>query len=329
MAKKFDNNPTKQVLVDYAAKSLAPYTLLECLCETGSDVEGMGLIYKLLNTAIRETMTTSPSSGLSTGQSLLVWEDPGTGGDITNSRFKLLSLGSGDSQGSTGSATTVFGGDGGIYTKVKYAESLYAGEDSSGNNITTGSAYVPYLVANNDGQKTVYLKAEGDPTTGNRALICDPSGSIGWGAAGAIMNSVSNQSDTQYCLVGTLNNSDGTSPSNLYYNTGVYFRQGNLYHTSDETLKSFTNDLDINFDNLATIKKGYFYWKEDPDKILNIGVTAQSVEDLYPEVVTTCMGYKAVDYSKLSVIALAAIDKLHERITELEAQVEQLKKGKN
>ena len=115
---------------------------------------------------------------------------------------------------------------------------------------------------------------------------------------------------------------------NVYANLtrhSPYFKGLNLYQTSDETLKTFTEDLDVNLDNLASIKKGLFYWNSDENKVLDIGVTAQSLEPLFPELVTETDGIKAVSYSKLSVVALAAIDKLYKRVKELEDEVEKLK----
>lgn len=115
---------------------------------------------------------------------------------------------------------------------------------------------------------------------------------------------------------------------NVYANLtrhSPYFKGLNLYQTSDETLKTFTEDLDVNLDNLASIKKGLFYWNSDENKVLDIGVTAQSLEPLFPELVTETDGIKAVSYSKLSVVALAAIDKLYKRVKELEDEVEELK----
>ena len=135
---------------------------------------------------------------------------------------------------------------------------------------------------------------------------------------------------------------DQADPSTAYYILGAsasgqttiygnfagqspYFKNSNLYQTSDETLKTFTEDLDVNLDNLASIKKGLFYWNSDENKVLDIGVTAQSLEPLFPELVTETDGIKAVSYSKLSVVALAAIDKLYKRVKELEDEVEELK----
>ena len=105
---------------------------------------------------------------------------------------------------------------------------------------------------------------------------------------------------------------------------------GNTSISSDERLKDFTKDIDIDFDKLKQIPKKYFTWKHDDEKVLNIGTSAQVVENVYPEIVDENFNeddetfYKSVDYSKLSIIALAAIDKLNERIIELENKIKEL-----
>ena len=110
---------------------------------------------------------------------------------------------------------------------------------------------------------------------------------------------------------------------------GIYFKGTKLYQTSDERLKTFTSPIDINFDNLLEIKKGEFYWNDDPDKTPDLGVSAQSLEAIYPQIVDEVEGTKTVSYNRLGVIALAAIDKLHLRIKELEKEVKALKKELN
>ena len=131
-------------------------------------------------------------------------------------------------------------------------------------------------------------------------------------------------SDTSYYVLGASDKKQTTIYGN-FNGKSPYFKNSNLYQTSDETLKTFTEDLDVNLDNLASIKKGLFYWNSDENKVLDIGVTAQSLEPLFPELVTETDGIKAVSYSKLSVVALAAIDKLYKRVKELEDEVEKLK----
>lgn len=121
--------------------------------------------------------------------------------------------------------------------------------------------------------------------------------------------------DSFECLTGA-KKSDGT---------GIYFKNYELFQTSDENLKTFTGDIDINFDNLATIKKGIYHWTEDPNKISDIGIGARSLEALYPEIVDENNGVKTVAYNRLGVIALAAIDKLHLRVKELETEMKELK----
>lgn len=107
--------------------------------------------------------------------------------------------------------------------------------------------------------------------------------------------------------------------------TGIYFKNYELFQTSDENLKTFTDEIDINFDNLATIKKGIYHWTDDPNKISDVGIGARSLEALYPEIVDENDGVKTVAYNRLGVIALAAIDKLHLRVRELETEMKELK----
>lgn len=122
-------------------------------------------------------------------------------------------------------------------------------------------------------------------------------------------------SESFECLTGA-KKSDGT---------GIYFKNYELFQTSDENLKTFTDEIDINFDNLATIKKGIYHWTDDPNKISDIGIGARSLEALYPEIVDENDGVKTIAYNRLGVIALAAIDKLHLRVKELETEMKELK----
>jgi hypothetical protein len=95
-----------------------------------------------------------------------------------------------------------------------------------------------------------------------------------------------------------------------------------LFCTSDETLKDFGDDVDINLDDLKKVRKSYYKWKSNPEsESFEIGTSAQDVAKLYPELVCNDEGKLLVSYDRLSIIALAAIDKLYERIKYLEEQL--------
>lgn len=92
-----------------------------------------------------------------------------------------------------------------------------------------------------------------------------------------------------------------------------------FYQDSDERLKTFTEDYDINLDNLKNIKTGKFYWNADDTQTINGGVSAQTVEEYFPELVRENEeGIKTVNYDGLAVVAIAAIKKLTDRIEQLE-----------
>ena len=104
----------------------------------------------------------------------------------------------------------------------------------------------------------------------------------------------------------------------FYYNTeakmwlthtGNLTVKGGFYQSSDERLKTFYDPIKVDLDKLKTLRKNYFKFN-DKDK-LEIGVSAQEVQEIYPELVTSDdNGYLSVAYDKLSVIALKAIDEL-------------------
>ena len=94
-----------------------------------------------------------------------------------------------------------------------------------------------------------------------------------------------------------------------------------FYETSDENLKDFSGDVDVDFAKLKEIRKSYFTWKDGNGKT-QIGTSAQDVQKVYPELVSEDnKGNLTVDYAKLSIIALSAIDKLDERLLKIEKKI--------
>ena len=76
---------------------------------------------------------------------------------------------------------------------------------------------------------------------------------------------------------------------------------------------------------MSKLSKIYFNFKNNKDTT-HVGVIAQEVQELYPEIVSTDVetGKLAVEYDKLSVVALAAIDNLHEENKKLKNKTNDL-----
>lgn len=110
---------------------------------------------------------------------------------------------------------------------------------------------------------------------------------------------------------------------------GSITANGNMYAldfvtTSDNRLKDFISDIYVDFESIKQIPKKYYYWKDKSmGEDLQLGTSAQELAKIYPE----CVHYDetndrySVNYQKLSIVALAAIDKLHDRVSELESKL--------
>ena len=124
------------------------------------------------------------------------------------------------------------------------------------------------------------------------------------------------------------------------YGYNIY-KSGISVSTSDERYKDFIDDINIDFDDIKRIPKKLFTWKEGDfydGKKIHVGTSAQKVKEIYPELVyiyntidcTDINDEKAilgVDYEKMSIIALAAIDKLNENINVLKEKLFNLQKN--
>ena len=220
----------------------------------------------------------------------------------------------------------------------KVADSVHADRATAlGNSTKPADAGLPFIARGtdngtvsslvwptlNDGEKMLpMISRSGEAYTFN----WEDGSALG----GGVDIVLAQNSDTPYYITGVASAKAQAKISTLAIgsSSSPIFKGGNLYQTSDETLKHFTEDLKVDLDNLSTIKKGLFYWNDDENKTVDIGVSAQSVEPLYPQIVTETDGIKAVSYSKLSVVALAAIDVLYKRVKELEEEVKILKNNK-
>ena len=127
-------------------------------------------------------------------------------------------------------------------------------------------------------------------------------------------------------LAGFLPLSGGTMTGNISGSTGnAIFMPGGFFQESDERLKIFMGDIEGALDKANAIPTKYFYWKNMPDGPRQLGTSAQKVQEIFPEIVS---GEEklAVDYSKLAIVALAAVKELTAKVEDLQKQLDELKK---
>lgn len=122
----------------------------------------------------------------------------------------------------------------------------------------------------------------------------------------------------------------GTSDSRCtygYFSNAVYATSG-FYESSDERLKNILNPVKVDLDDLAKLRKIYYTWKNDSKSGIQLGIIAQDVQKLYPELVDVDSetGYLSLAYDKLSVIALEAIDTLYQDYKKLKERIDKLER---
>ena len=135
---------------------------------------------------------------------------------------------------------------------------------------------------------------------------------------GGFLSTVNFENETGYAVITNSDKNALEIDSSLYVQ-GSVIAYG-FSQASDERLKDFFDDVNVDLEILKTLNKKYFKYKNN-NLPIQLGMSAQEVQKVYPEIVSMNNGYLGIDYSKLSVIALKAIDILHDKNQELEARL--------
>ena len=122
---------------------------------------------------------------------------------------------------------------------------------------------------------------------------------------------------------------DNAQDYNFYYNNTLkaYIRDtdGAYVQSSDLRLKTEVKQLPDVLPGLERLGLYSYYFNDAQSTNRSLGVIAQEVEQLFPDLVSEKDGYLGVNYQGLSVIALKAVQELSEKNEKLSAEVETLR----
>lgn len=129
-----------------------------------------------------------------------------------------------------------------------------------------------------------------------------------------------------------------TSPGQRLHVVGNVLASGYLT-ASDARLKADVTRLGNTLDKLQRVRGVSFTWNDAgralgyPAETREIGVIAQEVEEIFPELVVSSGGYKAVDYSRLSGVLVEAMKELKAQkdaeIADLKARIETIENARS
>jgi len=113
---------------------------------------------------------------------------------------------------------------------------------------------------------------------------------------------------------------------------GNVFVNNTMVHSSDQRLKKNITTLDGALDKVLKLRGVSFEWKKvegrmsHPQKGIQIGVVAQEVEAVVPELVKTdAEGYKSVAYANITALLIEAVKAQQTTIDAQHAQMEELR----
>ena len=299
-----------------------------------------GLTLSGLNTA---GIVTNTAGGVLGTTSVLTVANGGTGQTTLTAHGVLIGNGAGalnaTSAGNSGQVLL----SGGALADPAWANQSTLSVGSA-TNLSAGTAMsIPYQ---SSAGTTAYLAASG---TAGQVLTSNGTGSVPTWTTVASLGSLS-----KYALpcmnsgaTGLINSnmwSDGTkvkmttvapnAAGDFTYNFEIVgtFKTDKIYHSSDARFKKNINTLDNALGNVLKMRGVSYEWRKDefPNKNFSdgtqIGLIAQEVEKVYPELVNTAAdGYKAVEYSNLVAVLIEAVKEQQKLIDQQTKEISALK----
>ena len=168
-------------------------------------------------------------------------------------------------------------------------------------------------------------------TSGDCRLRLDaPNGSdteIKFYNAGAVVYTIGHDDGTGRFVIGTTN---VDTPKVTFDTSGNVYAAADViaYASSDKKLKDNIVNIKNPLDKISKLNGIEFDWNNNQDVYdgHDIGVIAQEVEEVLPEIVETRDdGYKAVKYEKIVPLLIEAIKEQQEEIELLKANYDDLK----
>jgi hypothetical protein len=119
---------------------------------------------------------------------------------------------------------------------------------------------------------------------------------------------------------------DGTTTRFTFDDAGHLTATGNINSSSDARLKTNITTLTNSLDKVLSLR-GVEYDRVDNEGMHQIGVIAQEVEEVVPDLVSTDdNGMKSVAYGHIAPLLIEAIKEQQKQIEALKAEIAELKK---
>ena len=230
------------------------------------------------------------------------------GGGAINYNFEEQEYGNGRLVFSTGAAGTtprmriLTGGNVGIGANPMLPSSLFTVKGGNMNLQSTGAAK----------SARKYMLFTGGPEAG--FIAYDFTGGEG-------------------LIFGRINNAGDVANENEQFRIdggGNVVVSGTQVHASDKRLKEDIRNVSSALDRVSQLNGVTWAWKDkNKSAERQMGVVAQDVEAVAPELIMEHKGYKSVNYNGLNALTIEAIKELRAQNEALKAEVEQLKKSLN
>jgi hypothetical protein len=200
----------------------------------------------------------------------------------------------------------------------------------NGGMTWAGNTETPFAYSNID-VGGLYIEQAGSPNNRESERIRLQS-SKGGGTAGLNPNYSQFYLDPTYGFAflasGTANANVGIGTANPGYHLhviGDIAYTGSLYDLSDLRLKENILPIENAVGKVSSLNGVYFNYKGQIKEKREVGVIAQDVEQVLPEVVgSDADGFKSVDYSKLTALLIEAVKAQQVQMEALQKRIEEL-----